>query len=395
MQHRPQSNSALMVAVLSSGIFCITTGVVLTAALLVDLSREFNTTVTAVGQLITLTAISWGLLAPIIGPLSDRFGHKRTALWGLTIYGIAMLGYSISRDFSVLAGFSILAGLGGAATGPNIIAIVGDYFPPNNISRRMAMVIAGIPLASLAGVPLGALIAGSLGWRWSFLTLGLFMIAIALTGIFALPPSHRQHEDKGITYLSSFSKAFRHRPLLPLLAANTLLQAAYWTVATYLVAFLIQSYSLSTGQVAPLLLLMGIGQLVGTLAGGSLADNFSKSKICLLTQVFSGLISLVFMLFTKNIWLSVFLGALFMGLYGSTRTPVVVLMVSVSGSDIRGTIMGMLAATNQWGRGLGALAGGLMLALLGYNYLGVLCLVLSLLAATIFFYVSFFLQEPG
>ena len=76
-----------------------------------------------------------------------------------------------------------------------------------------------------------------------------------------------------------------------------------------------------------------------------------------------------------------------MGVYSSNRPALFSFMVSIS-SAVRGTIMGTFAVSNQLGRALGAMAAGLVLALTGYNYLGVLCLVFSLLASAMFFYVS-------
>ncbi|MFC2006108.1 MFS transporter [Chloroflexota bacterium] len=386
--------SVLIVVVLTLSIFCSTTLLGLVSALLVDLSKEFDITVAAGGQLLTILAITWALVAPAIGPFSDRIGRKRMVVSGLVLSGASVLGYGLSWSFSSLLGFSVLFGLGGAAAGPNILAIVGDQFSPKVHGRVMSIVTTGIPVGYLAGVPAGALVADSLGWRWSFLVLGMLMIVTALAGMLILPSprSHRSH--KGTKYLSSFREAFRHRSLLPLVLANTLLQGAYNVVAVYLIAFLIQSYSLNIGQVAPFISFMAVGNLIGMLAGGPLADKLSKTKLCATTQALAGFISLVLMFLTPGIWLSVFLGGLFMGLNSSNRPAFFSLMLSISGT-VRGTVMGIQATSNHLGRALGAMIGGLMLALVGYQYLGILCLVLSLFASATFLYVSSHMSEAS
>lgn len=394
MQDTTRGSPATIVAILAAGTFCIMTMLGLMAALLVDLSREFSTSVATAGQLVTIGASTWGLLAPLIGPLSDRFGHKRMVVSGLAVSAVAMLGYTAGGSFPALVALSVLAGAGGAATGPNVLASVGDYFSADSPGRRMSLVNLGMPLASLAGVPLGALIAGSLGWRTSFLAFGLFMATVALLGIFLLPPARRHQRAERTKYFSSFATVFRHKHLPPLLAGNILLQIAYWCVTTYLAAFLIQTYSLNTGQVAPFLLLTGLGQLAGTLVGGPLADNLNKAKLLASTQVLSGLIGLPLMLLAHNIWLSVLLGALFMGLFGGNRPAFLVLMVLISSTQ-RGTVMGVQAATNQLGRGFGAMVGGFMLTLGGYSYVGIVCIVISLLAAALFFYASPSAETPA
>jgi len=387
-----RGRSGLIVAVLTISTLTRFTVSGLVAAVLVDLSKEFGTTVAAAGQLAAAWAMTWAILAPAVGPFSDRIGRKRMVVIGLVVCAAASLGYSASRDFSALLGFSILFGCGGAISGPNTVASVGDYYSPATRGRMMAIVEAGMPIAMLGTVPAGALIAGTLGWRFSFLVLGIFILVVALAAVIVLPPTPARQPGRRIAYVLSFGEAFREKAFLPLLLSNIWLQAAYWAIGTYLAAFLIQSYSLSTEQLAPFLSLLAIGHLAGTLTGGVLSDRLSRIKLCAVTQGLAGLVSIALMLLTPNIWLSVLLGSLFMGLYGSNRPAFSSLMVSVS-STVRGTVMGVQATSNHLGNSLGAMLGGLLLGLTGYGYLGVLCFVLSLFASAGFFRVSSLLHR--
>ena len=392
MTFKIQGNLALIAAALASGMFTFFTFIGLITALLVDLSKEFGTTVAAIGQLTTITAVSWALLALLIGPLSDRVGHKRVVVVGLAILGVSLFGYGVSNSLWMLIVVSILAGLGGAMVGPNILACVGEYYSASIHGRMMAVVNTATPIANLVGVPLAVLIAGNLGWRWSFQVLALFLLTSVLSVIVVLPPPRPHQSDGAMAYLSSFREAFREKTFLPIVMANTALQAAFWVVATYLPAFLILSYILSTSQLAPLLSAMAAGQLVGTLAGGPLADRFNRIMICAVMGALLGMMGLTFILFTSNVWLSVFLGGLFMGLHASSRPAFFSLMVLVS-NTVRGTVMGIQATSNHLGRALGAAVGGLVLSLAGYGYLGVLCLILGLVASAMYVFVALFLRK--
>ncbi len=386
MNGSTRSSFILTIVVLTASVFSLFTSMGLVAALLVNLSGELGTTVAVAGQLLTISAVVWGLASPIVGPISDRVGRKRVVITGLLISGISLLGYGIAWDFSALIGFSVLVGLGGAMAGPNILGSVGDYFQTGIHGRIMAIVNTGLPLAYLAGVPAGALIADSLGWRASFLVLGLFIVAIAVVDIVVLPSSRTSQSNGSIAYLSSFREAFHQKTLFPLMFANTLANGAYFTVDVYLAAFLIRSYSLSIGQVAPLISYMAMGHLAGMLIGGQLADKFNKIKICVIMQALCGLIGVALMQFPRDVWLSVLLGGLFSGISSSTRPAFFSITVTIS-SNVRGTIMGVQGASNHLGRALGAMAGGLVLTLIGYNFIGVLSLVFSLAASAIFLYV--------
>lgn len=195
-----------------------------------------------------------------------------------------------------------------------------------------------------------------------------------------------------MSYFSNFIEAFRYRSFLPIITGNTLLNMAHFAVATYLAAFLRQTYSLSIWEVTPFLLMIGIGQLAGVLAGGPIADKLNKTKICIVTQFLAGLTGFVLMGWPKALLFSVLLGGVFMGLYSSNRPAFLSLMVSLS-DHVRGTVMGIQATSNRLGQALGAASGGLILSWVGYNYLGIFCVVLSLFASSVFFYVSHFIEK--
>jgi predicted MFS family arabinose efflux permease len=380
-----QQSSITVVALLNSSTFLIMTIVVLMSALLVDLADEFNTTVAITGQLITITAIVWGLASPMVGPLSDHLGRKRVLIAGLALAGISILGYSFAWSYPVLIVLSIFVGLGGDMTGPVILAFVGDYFSPKIVGRMISLVGAGVPLAHLIGAPGGALIADSLGWRSSLLVLGGLLLAASLLCFVKLPSQKAHTTSSSFAYLSSFKTAFQIKAFLRLITANILASCGYSTIISYFAAFLIQSYSLSLGQIAPLLLYVAVGDLCGMLLGGQLADKFDRNNVCTATQILVGIIGIVIMWGIHSLWLTVLLGAFFAGLFDSSRPSLVSINSSLS-STIRGTIMGIQGASNHLGRALGTMAGGLILGLTGYHYMGVASLVFCLCSATLFYF---------
>jgi predicted MFS family arabinose efflux permease len=255
----------------------------LIAALLVDISRDLAVTVGTAGQIITITAILSGILSPIIGPLSDRLGRKRLVIVGLITIGIAFSGYSFTREFSIIIGLSVLLGLGISMAFPNILSSVGDYFPPARRGKAMAIVNLGPPITTIGGVPLGALIADRYGWQTSVLCLGVGMIVVALLILIALPSMKPVRSPQEITYLSKLREVLRQKNVLYILVANIMMSGTFQIIDIYLVAFLMVSYSLKIGQVAPFISLMAIGQFAGTLLGGQMADRLNKLKICIIS----------------------------------------------------------------------------------------------------------------
>jgi predicted MFS family arabinose efflux permease len=392
MTYKEAEILVLKLGVLMSCIFSYFTALGILSALLVDLSKEFGISVAGVGQLITISVITVGLSAPLIGPFSDRIGRKRIVVSAQVILAISLLGYSISKSLLALIGFSVLLGLGGAMGMPFSLALVSDYFSSHTYGRAVSIVYAGQPIASLVGVPIGAFIADRLGWHWSFFALGAFSLGSAVVTQIVLSPSVVYPREKTMSYFSNFIEAFRYRSFLPIITGNTLLSMAHFAVATYLAAFLRQTYSLSIWEVTPFLLMIGVIQLAGVLAGGAVADKLNKTKICIVTQFFAGLTGFVLLGWPKGLLFSVLLGGVFMGLYSSNRPAFLSLMVALS-DHVRGTVMGIQATSNRLGQALGAASGGLVLSWIGYSSLGIFCIVLSLLASSVFFYVSHFIEK--
>jgi predicted MFS family arabinose efflux permease len=379
--------SIVVVGVLTLCMFFTGMVIILIAALLVDISKDLDTPVAVVGQLVTISAILSGTLSPIIGPLSDRLGRKRMVILGLAIIGISFMGYGISQEFSTLIMFTVLQGVGLSISYPNVLACIGDYFPAERQGKAMAVINLGPPLTAVAGVPLAAILTENLGWHTTFLYLGISMLVTTFLVVISLPTLHPARSAQSISYLSKLREVVQQKNVLLILAANVLMVSTYQVIEVYLVAFLMVSYSLNIGQVAPLISLMSIAQFVGTLAGGQIADRFSKIKTCTVTIILCGISGLFLFLYPEYIWLSLVLGSFFRGIYSINRPVYFTLMISIS-PKARGTIMGFSTTSVQIGRSLGAMLGGLMVGYFSYRYIGVLSFSFSIIALSVLTYIN-------
>ena len=366
--------------------FSLMMSIGLVATLLVDISRDLNTSVAAVGQLVTASVIISAVSAPMIGPISDRFGRRRLLVTGMIITGVGFLGYGISTSFAMLVGFSIVIGVGSSAVFPNTLASIGDYFPIEKRGRITGIVLLGITIAVVAGIPLEALIANRFGWHWSFISLCILFFIIAIAFSVVLPQSRQNLSVMHTSYLSMIWNALRKKQIILLFATNMLIEGAFQIIDIYLIAFIMLSYSLNIGQVAPLISIMAIGQFGGAIIGGQLADRFNRTVICTITAFTTGLIALALMLYPQYIWLTVLLGGAVKLSYGINRPSFYVLIVSLSEKE-RGTITGVLDTATHMGRLAGSVGGGLLITFLGYRFLGITSFVIGILAMCLLYYM--------
>jgi predicted MFS family arabinose efflux permease len=373
MQTRP----GLTVTLLTAGMFLAITIFTFVAPLLVDIARDLRTTVPVAGQLMAAMSIPWALAAPLIGPLSDRLGRRPVLMVGATGMACTTIAAAFADSLTTMLVLRFLSGLAGAATAPMLLASVGDFFDGPARVRAFGWVNGGWALAAIVGVPLAALIAGATHWRVSFAAIGSVMLVLVLVLTRVRFPRPRQQP---VGYRATYARLVRRLPVWLALTCNAAERALYAAVATYVPPFLIEHYGLSLDAVAPVLALSAVGGLVGNLAGGWSAGRIVPPRLFAICQGGAGMLALVVLSGVVPLVATAFLIWAF-GAINAYSRPAFLSLVTDVGGDARGSMIGMLATSNQSGYAFGAAAGGLALALGSYAGLSVFTLAAGLAAA--------------
>lgn len=186
----------------------IAMAVVLTGTLMVILDTTIvNVALPVIGtELRQAQGIEWivtaylmavGLMTPLSGWLSDRFGRKRVFTLALLLFlaGSTLAAFSPNLDW--LIAFRVLQGAGGGLLAPVGMALIYDLFPPNR--RGTALGIWGVAAmaAPAIGPVLGGYIVDTVSWRW------LFAINIPI-GVIGVAASIRLLRDDGIRHRQRF-----------------------------------------------------------------------------------------------------------------------------------------------------------------------------------------------
>lgn len=141
--------------------------------------RVFGASVDQVDGVLTTYVLALGIVTPMAGWFSERFGIKRVYLTslGLFVAGSILCAFAPSLPFLVI--FRALQGLGGGMLGPLGIALLFGAFPEKE--RGAAFGIYGIPLivAPASGPVLGGYFVQYLDWRFIF----FINIPVGIAGI--------------------------------------------------------------------------------------------------------------------------------------------------------------------------------------------------------------------
>jgi DHA1 family inner membrane transport protein len=128
-------------------------------------------------------------------------------------------------------------------------------------------VVSGLTVATVLGVPLGALLGQAFGWRTPFLVIAVIAAAGGVVLAVAMPRTPAPTSG-----VRSEIRVLLHRPVLLAIATTAIGFAGVGTVLTYLVPLLTQVSGFSGSVATALLLAYGVGSLLGNLAAGRLTD---------------------------------------------------------------------------------------------------------------------------
>lgn len=124
--------------------------------------------------------LSFGVMALLMGSLADRFSRTRVMAAGILIWSACTAASGVAQNFEQMVAARFLVASGEAALVPAAVSLLMEIFTPARRGSAAGVFFMGIPL----GIGLAFLLAGTLGttlgWRETFLMLGVVGVAIAL-----------------------------------------------------------------------------------------------------------------------------------------------------------------------------------------------------------------------
>ena len=368
-------NKAWFYFVLSLAILSTQTAIVMVPALLVEIATELEVSVAVSGQLNTASFAALAVSIVAVGPLADSFGRRPVALAGVLMVLISMLGSAFAPNMEVFLALRVLGGLGGGAIPPTSVGVVSDVISPARRAQAVGGIMGTVVLTSAITVPLVALFADLWGWRYTFGLVSLLLATALLLCWFWYPRDSRERNRDLVffaRYWSLLSMGF-FRVALTVIVTQRL---AYWGLISFFAAYLIQAYDLSVRFVALPLLIAAAAQVVGSYAAGFVATKNYRVALMAATTAAGG--ACVFLFFTVDfgLWPAVALATAGSGLL-SILAPVMVAATTEYSGESKATGASTIGVGNFVGGVLGAGLSGALLAIVGYEGIGYLCLALT------------------
>ncbi|WP_081735058.1 MFS transporter [Paenibacillus gorillae] len=253
---------------LTIGAFAIGMTEFLVMGLLPNVAADLNVTISQAGQIITAYALGVAIGAPVLTMLTHSLPKKRLLILLMLIFILGNALSMIAPTYPLLVGARILTALA-HGTFLGVGSLIATYLvSPERRGSAVSIVLAGLTIANIIGVPIGTFIGQHFGWRASFgviTVLGIF----SLLGIMRFIPVIRG--EKASSLAQEISSVLKPQVLLTLLF-GLFGCASLFALFTYISPVLQSISGFQENSVTWILVIFGIGVTIGNIIGGKLAD---------------------------------------------------------------------------------------------------------------------------
>jgi DHA1 family chloramphenicol resistance protein-like MFS transporter len=260
-----------VVPVLALSIFALGTSEFMIAGLLPQLAADLRVGIPEAGYLISAFAVGMIVGAPAMAVLTLRLPRRTTLLAALGVFVVGHVVSALAPEYGVLLVARVVTAVATGAFWAVAAVVTVSVVAPSLRARSLAVLLGGLTVANVAGVPLGTLVGQQFGWRSAFWAVGVLAAASALGVLLSVPP--RTERGPALRLAAEFA-AFRHGRLWLALGTTALYQSAMIGAFSYIAPLLTDVAGIDERWVPAVLLGFGLGSLVGVVIGGRLADPY-------------------------------------------------------------------------------------------------------------------------
>ena len=329
--------------------------------ILPDVAKDLGVSIPVAGHFISAYALGVCVGAPTL-ILAHKHPLKHILLALVTLIMVGNICAAMAPNYWVLLLARFISGLPhGAYFG--VASIVAEKLADKGKgSEAVSIMIAGMTIANLFGVPLGTSLSNAISWRVTFLLVGCWGVII-LYYIWRWVPHVEGLKDTGFKGQFRFLKT--PVPWL-ILGASALGNGGVFCWYSYINPLLTNVSGFSAESITGLMVLAGFGMVVGNLVSGRLSDQYTPGKVGTTVQAMICVVLLLIFFLSPYPWLSALLMCLCTAGLFAVSSPEQVLIIRVAkGGEMLGAACVQVAF--NLGNAIGAYVGGLAISG-GYRY---------------------------
>ncbi|MDB5487338.1 MAG: transporter [Reyranella sp.] len=361
------------------GSFAATSSGTTRAPFLLEMAHDLDVTMPLVANLVSLTAMAWGIVSALGGWMSDVIGRRPILLVAPFALALALVAQAAAGSFFWVAVWATVGGgCAGAFTGV-VFAEVSSRVADGQRGRALGWVMSGQSLTLVVGVPMAAAIGSVIGWRGWLLCVAGLSIAAVLSLFLTVGRGSAGH-TRGGGARPSMRSALSPK-VLALLSTGVAERICYGLAVVYFATFMQVTYHMTLFELAFPLAVFALGNIAGTVIGGQLADRLRDRLLTFaVAMALSGVAALVLFTWHPGPVVTVAVGFVYVLLNALGRPSFMASLASVP-EDVRGTVLGLNGTSASVGWIGAAALGAVMIGSVGFEGFGPLTAALALLGS--------------
>jgi MFS transporter, DHA1 family, inner membrane transport protein len=363
---------------LALGMFALGTDSFVFGGILPLLAKSFHVSIGAAGQMITVYALTFALLAPTIAALAAGMPRKHLLLSGMGLFIVANIGTIFSPNLGIALATRALAGVGAAMFSPTASGTGTMLVPPEKRGFALSVIVAGLTTATALGTPLGAVIGGLADWRWTLAFVAALGTA-GFVGVWALLPA--------VPLPPAISLSKRFAPLADsrvglILATTVLAQIGTFIIYNYFSVVFDRATGGSPTILGILLVLWGLAGTFSNLLAGRVLDKIGSRKV-VIAMLIAVMVVIVTMPITgRHLWTAALAVFVWGGCAWGVLVPQQYRLVTLNPS-MAAVLVGLNTSATYVGVSIAGVIGAAAIPVIGSHSLGYLASGLVALALVI------------
>jgi MFS family permease len=316
----------------------------------------------------TMGLVGVGIGAVLVGPLTDRFGRRRTVIACVTWFSVLTLAVAFAGSVAAFTTLRFLAGLGLGAVLPTALAYMSENARPGRNGTAVTRVMTGYHVGAVTTALLALWLLDASGWQAMFVAGGVAGLLVVPLLWARLPESEAylrsvegRSQDAG-ELAARTSQVLRGRYLpipIAICVASFMGLLLVYGLNTWLPTIMGEAgYSIKAGT--GLLLALNIGAVIGLLIAGAISDSRGNKRTVLLWFAMAAVFLALLSIKLHSTWL-VYAAVLISGVFVfSSQVLVYAFVGHLYPPEVRGTALGMSAGVGRVGAIVGPTFTGLL-----------------------------------
>ncbi|MDF6021497.1 Cmx/CmrA family chloramphenicol efflux MFS transporter [Streptomyces sp. JH34] len=257
------------VHMLGLAVFAQGTSEFMLSGLLSNIAGDLHVSLGAAGLLTSAFAVGMVIGAPLTALAGRTWPRRGALLLFLGVFGAVHVVGALTSSYGVLLATRVVGALANAGFWAVALVTALAMVAPHQRARATAVVVGGVTLACVVGVPAGAALGELWGWRSAFWAVALVSVPAAVALLVAVPGG--RPDAPKVSARSELRALARPRLLLTLMVM-ALVQGATFCTFSYLEPLVTRVTGFGAGWVPLVLALFGVGSFAGVTLAGRLAD---------------------------------------------------------------------------------------------------------------------------